>query len=195
MVPGASDAEPARPLRRALFTDRDGTLNPDLHYLKEADRLELFRGVGDALSLAHDHGYLVICVTNQSGVERGFYTTEDVDRIHRRVNEILRPFRAAVDAFYFCPHVPERGCACRKPGTLLFEEARRDWNIDFATSAIVGDMSLDIEAGRKLGLFSVLVPNPSRAGRSPRERPDGAVQPDLIADSFAIAVRRILARG
>ncbi len=98
----ATDAERGpsmRPVRRALFTDRDGTLNPDLHYLKEAERLELFLGVGNALALARKHGYLVICVTNQSGVDRGFYSREDVERIHRRLNELLRPSHASVDAF------------------------------------------------------------------------------------------------
>jgi histidinol-phosphate phosphatase family protein len=178
-----------------LFVDRDGTLNPDLHYLKDADRLELFRGVGDALALARDHGYLTICVTNQSGVDRGFYTREDVDRIHVRLNELLEPHRARVDAFYYCPHAPERGCACRKPGTLLFEEARRDWNVDFGSSAVIGDRSLDIEAGRKLGLLTALVPPVAIGARiGPRPEP-GAVTPDLCSDTFADAVLRVLARG
>jgi histidinol-phosphate phosphatase family protein len=185
----------ARPVRRALFTDRDGTLNPDLHYLKDADRLEVFRGVGAALALAKQHGYLVVCVTNQSGVERGFYSRDDVERIHRRLNDILQPSEGTIDAFYYCPHAPERGCACRKPGTLLFEEARRDWNIDFGSSAIIGDRNLDIEAGHRLGLFSVFVPNPSHPDSFGTEFPRGAVSPDLVAGSFAEAVDRILARG
>jgi len=182
-------------VRRALFVDRDGTLNPDLHYLKDADRLELFRGVGDALSLAHDHGFLAICVTNQSGVERGLYTREDVEQIHARLNELLRAHRARIDAFYYCPHAPEHACACRKPGTLLFEEARRDWQIDFASSAIVGDRDIDIEAGRRLGLLTALVPpvsvSPPLAGAP--ERADAA--PEIVASTFANAVQRILARG
>jgi len=184
-----------RPLRRALFVDRDGTLNPDLHYLKKAERLELFRGVGDALSLAHDHGYLVICVTNQSGVERGFYTRADVERIHERLNELLRPYRARVDGFYYCPHAPETRCECRKPGTLLFRQARDDWNIDMATSAIVGDRDLDMEAGTELGLLTAVVVTPGHEGdlsfRELRDR--GTV--DLTAGSFSNAVLRILSRG
>ena len=185
----------AGPIRPALFTDRDGTLNPDLRYLKEANRLDLFRGVGDALSLARDHGYLVICVTNQSGVDRGLYSREDVERIHRRLNELLRPRRAAIDAFYYCPHAPERGCACRKPGTLLFEQARREWNIDFATSAIIGDRRLDVEAGQKLGLLTALVPNRGRAGEASVDFAGNSVRPDLVASTFGNAVLRIMARG
>lgn len=191
----AAETGPAGLPRRALFTDRDGTLNPDLHYLKDADRLEVFRGVGAALALAHQRGYLVVCVTNQSGVDRGFYSREDVERIHRRLNEILRPSGGAIDAFYYCPHAPERACACRKPGTLLFEQAQREWNIDFASSAIIGDRSLDMEAGHRIGLFCVFVPNPSHPDSFGTEFPDGSVPPDLVASSFAEAVDRIVARG
>jgi len=195
MADAAAPAFPARPVRRALFVDRDGTLNPDLHYLKEADRLELFRGVGNALSLAHDHGYLVVCVTNQSGVERGFYGREDVDRIHLRLNELLRPYRARVDAFYYCPHAPEARCECRKPGTLLFRQARDDWNIDFATSAIVGDRELDVEAGRKLGLLTAVVSPPGHDDDPAHELVRSLGGADVNAQSFAAAVFRILARG
>lgn len=184
-----------RPLRRALFTDRDGTLNPDLHYLKDADRLELFRGVGNAVALARQHGFVVICVTNQSGIDRGFYSREDVERIHRRLNELLRPRGAEIDAFYYCPHAPERRCECRKPGTLLFEEARRDWNLDLATSAIVGDRRLDIEAGRRLGLLTALVPAPNHEAETRAEFAKGDLVPDIVASSFEGAVLRVLSRG
>ena len=184
-----------RPLRRALFVDRDGTLNPDLRYLREADRLELFRGVGNALSLAGDHGYLVICVTNQSGVERGFYSREDVERLHARLNELLRPHRAHVDAFYYCPHVPETHCECRKPGTLLFRQARDDWNIDMAASAIVGDRGLDMEAGRELGLLTAFVATPGHEADPSADLLEDRGSVDVNAGSFSSAVLRILACG
>lgn len=182
-------------MRRALFVDRDGTLNPDLHYLREADRLELFRGVGDALSLAREHGFLVICVTNQSGVGRGFYTREDVERIHARLNELLQPHRARVDAFYYCPHTPETRCECRKPATLLFRQARDDWNIDMATSAIVGDRDLDVEAGRELGLLTAVVATPGHEGDPSFDQLRDSGRVDVNARSFPSAVFRILARG
>jgi len=185
----------ARPPRRALFVDRDGTLNPDLHYLKDAERLELFRGVGGALALARAHGYLVICVTNQSGVERGFYTRDDVERIHARLNDLLRPHGAHIDGFYYCPHAPESRCECRKPGTLLFRQAREDWNIEFATSAIVGDRELDIEAGRDLGLFTAFVETPGHEDDPYRDLVRKRGGADVNAGSFASAILRILARG
>jgi len=184
-----------RRLRRALFVDRDGTLNPDLHYLRDADRLELFRGVGEALRIAREHGELVVCVTNQSGIERGLYTPEDVARIHQRLNELLGRAHARVDAFYYCPHAPERGCRCRKPGTELFERARDDLAIDLAASAIVGDRPLDIEAGLRLGLLTAVVRTPGHEAEVDAELARGGVVPDLAADSFPGAVARVLARG
>jgi len=184
-----------RPLRRALFVDRDGTLNPDLHYLKDADRLELFRGVGEALHLVREHGELVVCVTNQSGVERGFYTVEDVARIHQRLNELLGPADARVDAFYYCPHAPEHGCSCRKPGTALFERARSELGLDLGSSAIIGDRLVDVEAGRRLGLLTVLVRTPGHEAEVDDELARAHVTADLRADSFLGAVTRLLARG
>jgi D-glycero-D-manno-heptose 1,7-bisphosphate phosphatase len=182
-------------LRRAIFTDRDGTLGPDLHYLKDAERFELFRGVGDAIRGAHEAGYLVICVTNQSGIERGLYTEDDVLRIHQRINDLLAASRTQIDAFYFCPHAPESHCACRKPGVLLFELAQQEWHLDLPRSAIIGDRKLDIDAGRRIGLLTVHVPNFARPHEEAEEFPPGAPRADLRAESFADAVRQILARG
>jgi D-glycero-D-manno-heptose 1,7-bisphosphate phosphatase len=175
--------------------DRDGTLNPDLHYLREAERLELFRGVGNALSLAQDHGFLVVCITNQSGIERGFYTPQEVERIHWRLNELLRPHGASVDAFYYCPHAPETHCECRKPGTLLFRRARDDWNIEMATSAVVGDRDLDVRAGRELGLLTAVVAPPGHERDESYRRLEASGAVDVIAGTFQSAVLRILALG
>jgi len=182
-------------LRRALFVDRDGTLDPDLHYLREAERLEIFRGVGDALRLVHEHGQLVVCVTNQSGVERGFYTAEDVGRIHDRMNAFLATKGASVDAFYYCPHEPERGCACRKPGVALFEQASRELGIDLGASAMVGDRATDIEPGTKLGMLTALVRSRGHEPEVDAELAARSVVADIRADTFSGAVLRILARG
>ncbi len=195
MAPDGPLRATARPWRRALFVDRDGTLNPDLHYLKDADRLELFRGVGEALRLVREHGELVVCVTNQSGIERGLYTPADVERIHARVNERLGPSGARGDAFYYCPHAPEHGCRCRKPGTELFERASSELGIDLASSAFVGDRLVDVEAGRRLGLLTAIVRTPGHETEVDEELARAGAIADLTADSFAGAVARLLARG
>jgi len=181
--------------RRAVFVDRDGTLNPDLKYLADANRLDLYRGVADGLRLLADHGYAIVCVTNQSGIERGLYTEEDVTRIHARVNALLAPKGARVDRFYYCPHAPESGCACRKPGTLLFERARSDLGLAFEASAIIGDRVLDVEAGQRLGLLTVLLPSRGHESEVREEMTSHRVVADLVAPSFLGAAVRILARG
>ncbi len=190
---GSGDA--ATPHRRAIFVDRDGTLIPDLRYLDDAERVEVFRGVAEGIRWLRAHGYLIVCVTNQSGVERGFYSVDDVERIHRRLNERLEAGGARIDAFYYCPHAPETGCPCRKPGTLLFERARDDWGIGFAASAIIGDRALDVIAGERLGLLTAVVMSPGHVDEVERELTEQRAEPDLKALSFLGATRRILGRG
>ncbi len=167
----------------------------DLHYLAEADRLEIYGGVGEALALARAHGFRIVCVTNQSGIERGLVTREDVERIHARLNERLRAAGAHVDAFYYCPHLPEHKCRCRKPGTELFERARRDLDLELNRSAIVGDRWLDIEAGRRLGIPTALVPPPGHEAEIEAELREHGAIPDVRARTFRAAVLRVLARG
>jgi histidinol-phosphate phosphatase family protein len=181
--------------RRAVFVDRDGTLNPDLHYLSEAARVEVFHGVGEGIRLLRAHGYLVVCVTNQSGVERGFYTDQDVEAIHDRIRVLLAKEGATIDRFYYCPHAPETNCKCRKPGTELFERAQRDLGIGFADSAIIGDRSLDIEAGERLGLLTGLVPAPGHSAEVAQELRERHSVPDWVAPSFRAAALHILHRG
>jgi len=194
-MPHGAPLTPAPRTRRAIFVDRDGTLDPDLHYLKEASRLELFRGVGRALRLVRAHGALVVCVTNQSGVDRGLYTREDVESIHIRLNERLTSEGARVDAFFYCPHAPDRHCACRKPGTLLFEQARDALGIEFSTSAMIGDRGIDIAAGRALGMTTALVRSRGHEGEVAAELATLRLQPDVSADTFESAVVRLLALG
>ena len=174
---------------------RDGTINPDLKYLSDAHRLEVYKGVAEATRLLHAHGYLVICVTNQSGIERGFYTVEDVERIHTRVNEILVREGGRIDAFYYCPHAPETGCRCRKPGTELFERAAAAFSLEMAASAIIGDRPLDMEAGQRLGLLTVLVPSLGHDPEVALEMRTRGVRADRTALSFRQAAAHLLARG
>jgi D-glycero-D-manno-heptose 1,7-bisphosphate phosphatase len=181
--------------RRAVFVDRDGTLNPDFHYLSDAGRVEVFRGVAEGLRLLRAHGYLAVCVTNQSGIERGFYRDSDVRAIHERINTILAKEGTKVDRFYYCPHAPESRCPCRKPGVELFERARNELGVEFSGSAIVGDRSLDIEAGETLGLLTALVPSPGHAAEIAEEVRARGARPDIVAPSFRAAALRILNRG
>jgi D-glycero-D-manno-heptose 1,7-bisphosphate phosphatase len=189
-------APPSRAaLARAVFVDRDGTLNPDLHYLADPERVELFAGVSDGIRWFHSHEFRVVCVTNQSGIERGLYTDADVAGVHRRINERLAQAGTTIDAFYYCPHAPERGCACRKPGTLLFERARDELRLDLAASAIIGDRLLDVEVGHRLGMLTALVPERGREVDPVDEIDRSGTVPEIWAESFTGAAARVLARG
>ena len=191
----AVDGGPAAGAHRAVFVDRDGTLNPDLHYLADPDRLELYRGVPEGIRLLHHHGYRVVCITNQSGIERGLYTVQDVERIHERLNQQLARGATLIDAFYYCPHAPESKCRCRKPGTELFERASRDWSIHLPTSAVIGDRALDVQAGDRLGLLTVLVPQVGHEIETAAEIQAERLSPDFTAPSFRAGVQWILYRG
>ena len=197
VAPPGRKSGPARSpgRRRAVFLDRDGTLNPDLHYLSEPERLELLSGVTQGIRWLKAHDFLVICVTNQSGIERGLYSESDVEAIHRRLNQRLATGGASVDAFYYCPHAPERGCSCRKPGSLLFERAREEFSVDFGSSAIVGDRSLDVQVGERLGFLTAFVPERGHERPAEEEVDRSGITPDIRAGSFLGAVARLLARG
>lgn len=139
--------------RPAAFLDRDGVLNVDHDYVYRPDQLEWIAGAPEAVRLLNDAGYLVIVVTNQSGVARGLYGEADVHRFHAHMQEALKAQGAHIDAFYYCPHHPDGkvaafavGCRCRKPGTGMFEQAAREWPIDISRSFMIGDKDGDMEA-------------------------------------------------
>lgn len=190
----ASGSEASTRRRRVVFVDRDGTLIPDFHYLTDPNRVEILRGVTQGIHRLRDAGFAVVCVTNQSGVARGLYPESTVLAIHERIQGRLQPAGASLDALYFCPHAPEAGCACRKPGTLLFSQAQSDLGLEFPGSAIIGDRWLDMEVGRSLGLFSILVPELGREAETEAEFSPGRAPPDSRATDFAAAAEQILRR-
>lgn len=154
----------ASPGRRAVFLDRDGTLNVEKNYLFRPEEFEFIPGAAQAVKRLKEAGFLVVVVTNQSGVARGYYGEADVERLHHHVQQLLAAFDTRIDAFYFCPHHPAGGvdryridCDCRKgrPGMLL--QAARDLRIDLARSYMIGDKAADIEAGEAAGCTPILV--------------------------------------
>ncbi len=138
----------------AVFLDRDGTLIEEVNYLSRVEDLRLFPFAAKAVRLLKDNGFLVIVVTNQSGIGRGIYTEADMHSIHEAIQTELSD---AIDAFYFCPHLPDAGCRCRKPNTGMIESAMSDFVIDIENSWMVGDKKIDVETGLAAGLQSSLV--------------------------------------
>ncbi len=145
--------------RRAVFLDRDGTIVDDPGFLHEPGRVRLLPGAGDAVRRLNEAGFLVVTVSNQSGIAQGLYDAAAYAAVQRRLAELLAGHRARLDAAYFCPHHPEIDgpCLCRKPGTKLFEDARAALAIDFARSFWVGDRLSDVEPAPQLGGHGLLV--------------------------------------
>ena len=148
---------------KAIFFDRDGTLNVEVGYLYEIDKFKWIDGAREAIKFCNDNGYLAIVVTNQSGVARGFYTEEDIINLHNFIQEELAKVGAHIDDFFYCPHhskgVVEKysiDCECRKPKSKLIEDACKKYDIDKSKSLMIGDKPRDVECGKNAGVYSVL---------------------------------------
>lgn len=151
-------------MEKVIFLDRDGTLNEEVHYLHRCEDLKLLAGVPEALRMLSEAGYKLVVLTNQAGVARGYYSEEDVLRLHAYMNEILKTHGVQIDAFFYCPHHPEHGigaykkvCHCRKPETGMFEQAEAQFCVEKAHSWMIGDKLIDVQAGNNYGVRTVLV--------------------------------------
>lgn len=142
-------------MKKAIFLDRDGIINYDYGYVGSPEKFELLPNVGEAIKMANDAGYLVIVITNQSGIGRGYYTLDDFSKITEKMNIELAKHNALIDYVYFCSHAPEENCWCRKPGTRMFEWAIEDFNIDPVKSWMIGDKITDIIPAKKLGIKTI----------------------------------------
>jgi histidinol-phosphate phosphatase family protein len=141
----------------AVFLDRDGTIVVDKHYLADPDGLELLPNALEGLRELRKLGAKLVVVTNQSGVGRGYFPAESVERMHERLRELLATGGVELDGIYVCPHAPDAGCDCRKPGSALFERAAGDLELDLAASFVLGDKDADVEAGRRIGATPILI--------------------------------------
>ena len=181
-------------MNRAVFLDRDGTLIEEVGYLDRIDRVRFFPYSVDAVRLLNRGGFVVIVVTNQAGIARGFFDEAFVEATHRSLAETLAAGGARVDGFYFCPHHPDatvasyrQACECRKPQPGLLRRAAADHQLDLARSFVVGDRPHDITAGTTVGAKGVLV----RTGYGDRlERSDHGAA--AVTDNLMGAVSWIL---
>lgn len=159
-----TDAPDDSQLRPALFLDRDGVLNEDRGYVAHWDHFRWIPGAKAAVAAFNRAGWLVIVVTNQSGVGRGYYTEAEMHALHRRMSEELARGGARIDAFYFAPHHPEAVSEAyrhpdppdRKPNPGMILRAMSDWPIDRDRSVLVGDKRSDMEAAERAGVRGLL---------------------------------------
>ena len=167
---------------RAVFIDRDGTINANIGYINNLKDFKIYNGVAEGIKLLNQDGFKVIIITNQSGLARGFFTEEMLEKIHNKMKREISEKGATVDAIYYCPHHPDVKCSCRKPRTGLLEKAVKDFDVDIDESFIIGDRMLDIEAGQGIGCKTVLVPENKE--KVAIEMQESNVKPDIICDDF-----------
>lgn len=150
--------------RRAIFIDRDGTLNEEVGYICDPAQFRLFDVAAEAIRLANKAGWLVIIITNQAGIARGLFTEDFLAEIHQRMTKELSQAGARVDAIYYCPHHPEIGqppyrqvCDCRKPLPGLLTRAAAEFNLNLSECLVIGDRHRDLAAAQAAGARGVLV--------------------------------------
>jgi histidinol-phosphate phosphatase family protein len=179
--------------KKAVFLDRDGTLNEDPGYLGDPTKLKLLPKVAPALKLLRERGFLLVVVSNQSGVRRGLIDEGVLPKIHERLNELLGEPHPMIEHFKLCIHRPVVVCDCRKPKPKLLFDAAKEYGIDLKSSFMVGDKFSDIMVGKNAGCrASVLVRTGDGAATEPRLEPGAA---DFVADDLEGAARWIIARG
>ncbi|MCL1978548.1 MAG: HAD-IIIA family hydrolase, partial [Methanomassiliicoccaceae archaeon] len=138
--------------RKAVLVDRDDTLAKDVPYCDDPKKFHLLPGVPAAIAKLNDAGYIVIVVTNQSGIARGKFDEDTLEAIHDKMNREVEAGGGRIEDIFYCPHHPDAGCTCRKPETDLGIAAIVKHNIDPNKSFMVGDSEMDAEFGRRLGL-------------------------------------------
>ena len=176
---------------RAVFLDRDGTINMEKEYLSNPDLLELYPGVGPALKRLQDAGYTLFVVTNQSGIGRGYYTEADMHAVNRRLEEILAGDGVLLRKIFFAPEAPEQPSRGRKPSPQFLFDARDEFGIELGRSFMVGDKLIDLECGWNAGVQrSILVR--TGYGRKVASANPQLAQRAWIVDGLSDAATRIL---
>lgn len=185
-------------MNKAVFLDKDGTINEDLGYLDHPDKIKLLPRSAEAIKLLNEAGYKVLVISNQAGVARGIVTEDMVQSIDKRLHKEVLKGGGYLDGIYYCPHHPEHGlypyrsdCECRKPKNGLLKRASKEHNIDISASYMIGDKVTDIEAGNSLKARTILVLTGKGKEESKKILSD-VQKPAHIADDLFSAVSIIL---
>jgi len=173
-------------VKSAVFVDRDDTLIADVGYCKDPDRVQLLPGVVEGLQRLSRAGMAIIVVTNQSGLGRGVFTEDDLSAVHARLRSELEASGVGLRAIYYCPHLPEDNCSCRKPRPGLLLKAASEMDLNLKTCFMIGDRELDLLAGRAAGTRTILV------SKEVQERADVERIADFVVKNLVEAASVIL---
>lgn len=197
---GICDAKNLANKQKAVFLDRDGTINEYVGFLRKEEDFRLMPGVSEAIKKINNSGYLAIVVTNQPVIARGEVTEDELNSIHKKMETLLGLDGAYLDDIYYCPHHPDKGfegeipelkieCDCRKPKTGMLEKAAREHNIDLSSSIMIGDSTLDIKMAENAGMQSILLKTGQKGEDGKYE-----VSPTLIAEDLNDAINKIIGK-
>lgn len=180
---------------KAVFLDKDGTLIPDIPYNVDTGKIILNEDVIEGLQLLQSYGYLLVVVSNQSGIAHGYFTTDQLNEVKNSIYSKCMQMGIYLDGFFYCPHHPEGSiheykgdCDCRKPRPGLILRAARDMDIDLSASWMIGDILNDVEAGNRAGCKSIMINN----GNETEWAPGTNRVPEYFAKDLAEAARYIL---
>lgn len=190
IVNGVVESKNTKHFQKAIFLDRDGTINVHKGHMSDINKFELVEDAAKAIKMINESGYLAIVITNQPVVARGEISLEGLKEIHKKLETLLGKEGAYLDAIYFCPHYPESGflgevkelkieCECRKPKIGLLLKAKERFNIDLTKSWFIGDSDLDIECGQNAENKTILI----------KTFKETLSKPDYVADSLLDAVK------
>lgn len=175
----------------AVFLDRDGTVSEEVGYMYDASLYHVFPWTGPAIRRINDSGLQVILATNQSGIDRGYFSEKMVHRVHEKLGAEIGRVGAWLDEVYFCPHHPQSCTDCRKPNPGMLYRARDELSVNLEESYMVGDRYTDIETGKAAKTRTILVMTGD--GRNQRqEYVDAKIQPDYFAENLSEAADQIL---
>lgn len=184
---------------RAVFLDRDGTLNEEVGYLDSAGKLQMIPEAFEAVRRINESGMKAVVVTNQAGVAKGLFSEKFVRDVNDRIQGLFIEYGAQIDRFYYCPHHPSEGadpyrkiCDCRKPEPGLLQQAAQDLDIDLPHSYMIGDHLRDIETAHRVDAKGILVTTGHGADQLMTSEITAANQPDYVAKNILEAVDWIL---
>jgi len=174
---------------KAIFLDRDGTLNKDPGYVYRIQDFELLPGVIEGLKMLQDE-FIFIIITNQSGIGRGYYSVDDFHAFNNHLVNFLAEKGIEIKKTYFCPHLKEEGCDCRKPNTKFINQAVSEFKIDLKKSWMLGDHPSDVNLGTNAGCNTVFMLT-GHGMEHYHEIKEGKFKPTLVAEDFLTAAKKI----
>lgn len=180
-------ARPRSGRSKVIILDRDGTIVVDRHYPADPDALEFAPGAAAGLYRMSEMGFRLVVITNQSGIARGFFSSEKLQAIHERLKQMLGAIGVQLDGIYYCPHAPEDECDCRKPKLGLLRQASLDLGFEMSESIVIGDKDSDIEFGNRAGALTMLV-----GKREPQS--SSAIAPAYVIENLGDAADIIASR-